>query len=98
VFGTVLQLLPALFVLSTAAGALLNYGVVRLVWGRLGNWPPLPTLSLAQWRAPEVCVWVLIASGISFVPLPGMQIVGLNVLLLVGLVYLVQGSVLWCSI
>ena len=37
VLGTVVQLLPALFVLSTAAGALLNYGVVRLVWSRLGQ-------------------------------------------------------------
>jgi uncharacterized protein YybS (DUF2232 family) len=92
VFGIVLQLLPALFVLSTAAGALLNYGVVRLLWDRLGNRPPLPTLTLAQWRAPEVCVWVLIASGISsFLPFLGMQIVGLNVLLLVTFVYLVQG-------
>jgi uncharacterized protein YybS (DUF2232 family) len=92
VFGTVVQLLPALFILSTAAGALLNYGVVRFVRGRLENQPPLPMITLAQWRAPEVCVWVLIASGISsFVPLPGMQIVGLNVLLLVSLVYLVQG-------
>jgi len=86
------RLLPALFVLSTAAGALLNYGVMRLLWSRLGQQPPLPTIKLAQWRAPEVCVWVLIASGISsFVPLPGMQIAGLNVLLLVSLVYLVQG-------
>jgi uncharacterized protein YybS (DUF2232 family) len=92
VFGTVVQLLPALFVLSTAAGALLNYGVVRIVWDRLGNRPPLPTLTLAQWRAPEICVWVLITGGISsLVPLPGMRIVGLNALLLVGLVYLVQG-------
>jgi uncharacterized protein YybS (DUF2232 family) len=92
VFGIVVQLLPALFVLSTAAGALLNYGVVRLLWGRLRNRPPLPTLTLAQWRAPEVCVWVLIASGISsFLPFLGMQIVGLNVLLLVSLVYLLQG-------
>jgi uncharacterized protein YybS (DUF2232 family) len=92
VFGVVVQLLPALFVLSTAAAALLNYGVVRLLWGRLGARPSLPTLTLAQWRAPEVCVWVLIASGISsFLPFLGMQIVGLNVLLLVSLVYLVQG-------
>ncbi len=92
VLGMVVQLLPALFVLSTAAGALLNYGVMRLLWSRLGQQPPLPTIKLAQWRAPEVCVWVLIASGISsFVPLPGMQVGGLNVLLLVSLVYLVQG-------
>jgi uncharacterized protein YybS (DUF2232 family) len=91
-FGTIVQLLPALFVLSTAAGALLNYGVVRIMWRRLGGQLPLPEMKLAQWKAPEVCVWVLIASGIgSFVPLPGIQIVGLNVLFLVSLVYLVQG-------
>jgi uncharacterized protein YybS (DUF2232 family) len=92
VFGTVVRLLPALFVLSTAAGALLNYSVVRLIWARLGNMAPLPTITLAQWRAPEGCVWVLIGSGISsFLPLPGLQSVGLNVLVLVSLVYLVQG-------
>jgi uncharacterized protein YybS (DUF2232 family) len=91
-FGLIVQLLPALFVLSTAAGALLNYGVVRLLWGRLGNRPPLPTFTLAQWRAPEGCVWVLIASGISaFLPLPGLQIIGLNGLLLVSLIYFMQG-------
>jgi uncharacterized protein YybS (DUF2232 family) len=91
-FGTVMQLLPSLFVLSTAAGALLNYGVVRIMWRRLGGQPPLPEMKLAQWKAPEVCVWVLIASGIgSFVPLPGIRIIGLNVLFLVSLVYLVQG-------
>jgi uncharacterized protein YybS (DUF2232 family) len=92
VFGTVVRLLPALFVLSTAAGALLNYSVVRLIQARLGNLAPLPTITLAQWRAPEGCVWVLIGGGISsFLPLPGLQDVGLNVLVLVSLVYLVQG-------
>jgi uncharacterized protein YybS (DUF2232 family) len=91
-FSTVVQLLPALFVLSTAAGALLNYGVVRILWRRLEGQPPLPEMKLAQWQAPEVCIWVLIASGIgSLMPISGMQIVGLNMLLLVGLVYLVQG-------
>jgi uncharacterized protein YybS (DUF2232 family) len=34
----------------------------------------------------------LIASGLgSFIPIPGLQIVGLNVLFLVSLVYLLQG-------
>jgi uncharacterized protein YybS (DUF2232 family) len=92
VFGIIVQLLPALFVLSTAAGALLNYGVVRIVWRRLGGQPPLPAGRLTQWKAPEACVWVLIASGIcSFMPFPGIRMAGLNVLLLVSLVYLVQG-------
>jgi uncharacterized protein YybS (DUF2232 family) len=92
VFGAVVRLLPAFFVLSTAAGALLNYGVVRLIWRRLGGQPSLPEVNLAHWKAPEVCVWVLIASGIAaFIPLPGLQIIGLNMLFLVSLVYLVQG-------
>jgi len=91
-FETVLQLLPALFILSTAAAALLNYGVVRILWRRLEGQPPLRQLMLSQWKAPEACVWVLIASGICFfVPLPGMRMVGQNVLLLVSLIYLVQG-------
>jgi uncharacterized protein YybS (DUF2232 family) len=91
-FGTIVQLLPALFILSTAAAALLNYCVVRLLWRRLGGQPPLREAMLTQWKAPEACVWVLIAGGICyFVPLPAMRMVGVNVLLLVSLVYLVQG-------
>jgi uncharacterized protein YybS (DUF2232 family) len=70
----------------------LNYGVVRFFWSRLGQQPPLATITLAQWKAPEICIWVLIGSGISaFVPHPGFQIVGLNALLLISLVYLLQG-------
>ena len=91
VLGTVVQLLPAFFVLSTAAGVLLNYGVARLLWRRLGG-QPLPEVRLTQWKAPEACVWVLITSGLCyFLPVPGMRMVGVNVLLLVSLVYLVQG-------
>jgi uncharacterized protein YybS (DUF2232 family) len=91
-FAIVVQLLPALFVLSTAAGALINYGVVRLLWHRMGKQSRFPKMTLAQWKAPEACVWVLIASAIGyFVPLPALQIAGLNLLLLVSLVYLVQG-------
>ncbi|HSF33228.1 MAG TPA: YybS family protein [Candidatus Tectomicrobia bacterium] len=91
-FETIVLLLPALFVLSTAAAALLNYGLVRMLWQRLGGQPALREVKLAQWKAPEVCVWVLIASGICyFVPLPGLRMIGLNGLLLVSLVYLVQG-------
>jgi uncharacterized protein YybS (DUF2232 family) len=91
-FEIVVQLLPALFVLSTAAGALLNYGVVRIMWRRLASQPPLPEIKLAHWKAPEACAWLLIASGIgSFVPFSGMQMVGLNILLLVSLINLLQG-------
>jgi uncharacterized protein YybS (DUF2232 family) len=88
----IVRLLPALFIISTAAGALVNYSVVRLLWRRMEDQTLFPDLALSQWKAPEFCVWVLIASGLcSFIPLPGPRLVGLNVLLLVSLVYLIQG-------
>jgi uncharacterized protein YybS (DUF2232 family) len=88
----VVRLLPALFIISTAAGALVNYGVVRVLWRRMGDRALFPELALSQWKAPEFCVWVLIASGLcAFMPLPNLRLVGLNVLLLVSLAYLIQG-------
>jgi uncharacterized protein YybS (DUF2232 family) len=90
--GLVVRTLPALFLLSTAAGALLNYGVTRLVWRRIEGPALFPALSLVQWQAPDACVWVLIGSGlVCFLPLPGVQTVGLNLLLVVGCIYLIQG-------
>jgi uncharacterized protein YybS (DUF2232 family) len=90
--GLVVHLLPALFIISTAVGAVLNYGIVRLLWRRMGGPSLFPDVSFAQWKAPEPCVWVLIVGGILYVmPIPRLPIAGLNVLLLVGLVYLIQG-------
>jgi uncharacterized protein YybS (DUF2232 family) len=87
-----LQLLPSLVIISTAAGALANYSVVRLLWRRMGDRELFPAMSLTQWKAPEACVWALIAGGLCyFLPLPSLRVVGLNVLLLVSLVYLIQG-------
>jgi uncharacterized protein YybS (DUF2232 family) len=88
----VVRLLPALFIISTAAGAAVNYSVVRLLWRRLGDQALFPELALSRWKAPDFCVWVLIASGLcSFMPLSSLQLVGFNALLLVSLVYLIQG-------
>jgi uncharacterized protein YybS (DUF2232 family) len=90
--GHVIRLLPALFIMSTAASAVLNYSIVRLVWRRLQGPPLFQDLALAQWKAPETCVWVLISSGVaSFLPVPVLQSVGHNLLLLVGIIYLIQG-------
>ncbi len=90
--ATVRQLLPSLVIISTATGALVNYSVVRLIWRRMGDRTLFPEMTLSQWKAPEACVWALIAAGLCyFFPLPSLQVVGLNVLLLVSLVYLLQG-------
>jgi len=47
---------------------------------------------LAAWKAPERLVWiVIIAGGMLFVPLEGMTVVGMNLLIVTGLIYLFQG-------
>jgi uncharacterized protein YybS (DUF2232 family) len=91
-FSIAVRTLPALFLLSTAVGALLNYSVTRVVWRRLAGPALFPPVSPAQWQAPEVCVWALIGSGLAcFLPLPGLLTLGLNLLLVVGFLYLLQG-------
>jgi uncharacterized protein YybS (DUF2232 family) len=91
-FGLIVQTLPALFLLSTAAAAFLNYSVTRLVWRRIEGPSLFPNMSLAEWQAPEACVWVLIGSGVAyFLPTAALQTLGLNLLLLVGCLYLLQG-------
>lgn len=89
----ILRLLPALVLISSAAGALLNYSIARLLWRRLGGSPPFHGPSLAGWRAPDACIWVLIAGGILFfLPISFLSSAGLNLVLLVGPLYMLQGA------
>lgn len=47
---------------------------------------------LAAWKAPERLVWILIAAGgMVFVPMEGVTVVGMNLLIICGLIYLFQG-------
>ncbi|MBN2439664.1 MAG: YybS family protein [Deltaproteobacteria bacterium] len=47
---------------------------------------------LAAWKAPERLVWILIAAGgMLFVPMEGATVLGTNVLIVCGLIYLFQG-------
>ena len=47
---------------------------------------------LAAWKAPERLVWILIAAGgMMFVPREGITVVGMNLLIICGLIYLFQG-------
>lgn len=47
---------------------------------------------LTTWKAPEKLVWVLIAAGgMLFVPIEGIVIVGMNLLIITGLIYMFQG-------
>lgn len=87
-----IRILPALLILSTAVSALINYSVVRYLWQRRGHADIFPELALARWKAPEACIWVLIAGGLcAITPQTSVQMIGVNVLLLVGLLYVIQG-------
>ena len=47
---------------------------------------------LAAWKAPERLVWIVIIAGVMlFVPLDGINVVGMNLLIVSGLIYLFQG-------
>jgi uncharacterized protein YybS (DUF2232 family) len=81
--------------------ALALSGAVFTVWvnllaGRIlfrRNGVPFPDFGdLAAWKAPERLVWILIAGGgMVIAPLEGAAIVGMNLLILCGLIYLFQG-------
>jgi len=76
-------------------------GIVLMVWinllagrrifqGRVANFPDFGDLT--EWKAPEWLVWILIIAGcMLFVPLEGSAIVGMNLLIIVCLIYLFHG-------
>lgn len=90
------HLLAGLFPALAFSGAVLTVWV-NLLAGRLLfriNGIAFPDLGdLAAWKSPEKLVWVLIAAGAMtlFPPAEWIGIIGLNILILCGLVYLFQG-------
>jgi uncharacterized protein YybS (DUF2232 family) len=54
---------------------------------------PFPSFGdLTTWKVPEKLVWVLIAAGgMLFVPIEGIVIVGMNLLIITGLIYMFGG-------
>lgn len=81
--------------------ALALSGIVLTVWvnllagRRLFHWSGInfPDFGdLAAWKAPERLIWiVIIGGGLLFVPMEGTTVVGMNLLIVSGLIYLFQG-------
>jgi uncharacterized protein YybS (DUF2232 family) len=89
------HLFTGIFPALALSGAVLTVWV-NLLAGRLlfrRNGVAFPDFGdLATWKAPERLVWILIAAGGTvIVPLEGAAIVGMNLLILCGLIYLFQG-------
>lgn len=86
-----LKLLPGAALASTLMACWLNLLVAkrycRVRQLPLPSWP-----DWSQWKAPELLVWVVIASGgLLLLPFGFLKIAGLNVLMVAGVIYLFQG-------
>ena len=86
-----LKLLPGAALASTLMACWLNLlGAKRYCRVRQLPLPTWPDWS--QWKAPEVLVWVVIASGVLLLlPFNFLKIAGLNALMVGGVIYLFQG-------
>jgi uncharacterized protein YybS (DUF2232 family) len=92
IIDMILQLLPALLLLSFAFIVLINILYLRRRFPERGaEWFALA--NLREWRSPEPLVWGLIACGFSlFIPNVGaVRVAALNLLLVIGACYFAQG-------
>ena len=88
----ILQLLPALLLLSFALIVMINILYLgRRFPDRRAGW--FSVAHLREWKSPEPLVWGLIAGGFAlFVPALGaVQVIAMNLLLVIGACYFAQG-------
>ncbi len=85
------RLLPGLAAASIVLIAWFNVLMARY-YCRLNRVPQPAWQSWAHWKSPEPLVWIVIAAGfMAVLPLRSVKLVGLNLLLALGTVYLLHG-------
>lgn len=91
--SVIVSSIPALMIISSSIGVLLNYAVVKKIWNRYaGNGNYFENKGLEKWSANEYLIWLLIASGILFLtPGKGLYVIGLNLLIVSLMIYFYQG-------
>jgi len=83
---------PLFVALGALVGAILNYSLVRWLWGRLYGPGLFSPAKFSEWVFPEEFVWGVIASGAVFFFASGMlAILGMNVFFALLAVYFFQG-------
>ena len=84
------QTFPALILLTLGFIAGLNLLMLSRMAGRLPDLPPFGPFT--SYRNPEPLVWVVIVAGFAMLaPMPAVTTAALNVLLVVGTLYFLQG-------
>lgn len=88
---TILNLFPALVIVSAVSFVLINILAGRAIFQRLGT--PSPDFGdLSFWKIPDQMVWfVILAGGLILIPRVDVRIIGLNLLIIFLFFYLFQG-------
>jgi len=88
---TILGLFPSMVVVGASFFAWINLLMLKTLYQKTGT--PCPDYGdLARWKIPDWLVWFVIASGtMMLLPMPELNMVGLNGLIIFLFVYLLQG-------
>ena len=82
---------PGLMVMGALLVAWANFMLGRLLLFRAAGLP-IRLADLKRWRSPEGMVWVTIGCGFGlFIPLGWLKVMALNGLMVLGLIYFLQG-------
>lgn len=86
------RLMPSIVVVTGLTQAACCYGVARIVLVRRRGPEQAPGVPLANWHAPDVWVWGLIA-GLGFAAIPSgiVRVIGWNLAVIYAVVYAIQG-------
>ena len=84
---------PAFVLIGSLISAMLNYGLLRMVWGRIYGPGLFSDRSFAEWICPENLVWSFIAASMAlFLGKGFVAEVGMNLFVMMMVVYFVQGT------
>ena len=89
---TVARIFPSFVLISSLAGAVLNFLAVRYLWRRFYSRKYFEGMNVSRWMLPDVMVWALIASVGSIFFGPGIShVVGMNLAIILVFLYFLQG-------
>lgn len=90
--GSLAQAYPSFIIIGTFITAVINYYVVRFVWGRIYGSDLFHPARFSEWTVPDQTVWVFIGSGaLYFLAGDILGTIGINLFFLVLVVYFFQG-------
>ena len=83
---------PAFVLIGSLIGAMVNYGLLRIVWRRTYGPGLFSEGSFAEWVCPENLVWIFIAASMAFFLGQGIVAeIGMNLFVMMMVVYFAQG-------